>query len=35
VLYFLECLLRMLGRSAPAGTHSNVNCSFLLLPIFN
>jgi hypothetical protein len=31
VLYFLECMLRMQGRSAPAGTHSNVSAGFFSL----
>jgi hypothetical protein len=31
VLYFLECLLRMLGHSAPAGARSNVSAGFFSL----
>jgi hypothetical protein len=31
VLYFLECLLRMLGRSTPAGGCSNVSAGFFSL----
>jgi hypothetical protein len=31
VLYFLECLLLMRGRSAPANDHSNVSAGFFSL----
>jgi hypothetical protein len=31
VLYFLECLLHVSGRSAPAGTRSNVSAGFITL----
>jgi hypothetical protein len=33
VLYFLECLMRMLGRSAPAGACSNVSAGFFSLQL--
>jgi hypothetical protein len=33
VLYFLECLLRMRGHSAPAGARSNVSAGFFFLQL--
>jgi hypothetical protein len=33
VLYFLECLLLMRGRSAPAGDRSNVSAGFIFLQL--
>jgi hypothetical protein len=33
VLYFLECLLHMQGRSAPAGARSNVSAGFFFLQL--